>query len=25
SLNLATSVGIISYEALRQNFSNFVS
>ncbi|EIC2946146.1 tRNA (cytidine(34)-2'-O)-methyltransferase, partial [Campylobacter jejuni] len=24
-LNLATSVGIISYEALRQNFSNFVS
>ncbi|EJD3115603.1 tRNA (cytidine(34)-2'-O)-methyltransferase, partial [Campylobacter jejuni] len=21
----ATSVGIISYEALRQNFSNFVS
>lgn len=25
SLNLATSVGIISYEALRQNFSNFKS
>lgn len=24
SLNLATSVGIISYEALRQNFANFV-
>lgn len=23
SLNLATSVGIIAYEALRQNFSNF--
>ncbi len=25
SLNLATSVGIISYEALRQNFRNFTS
>ncbi|TKX30978.1 tRNA (cytidine(34)-2'-O)-methyltransferase [Campylobacter estrildidarum] len=25
SLNLATSVGIISYEALRQNFIHFVS
>ncbi|EGI1614588.1 tRNA (cytidine(34)-2'-O)-methyltransferase, partial [Campylobacter jejuni] len=25
SLNLATSVGIISYEALRQNFRNFAS
>ena len=24
SLNLATSVGIISYEALRQNFKNFI-
>lgn len=24
SLNLATSVGIISYEALRQNFSSFI-
>ncbi|EAH9122700.1 tRNA (cytidine(34)-2'-O)-methyltransferase, partial [Campylobacter jejuni] len=23
--NLATSVGIISYEALRQNFRNFAS
>ncbi|MGH2267460.1 tRNA (cytidine(34)-2'-O)-methyltransferase [Campylobacter taeniopygiae] len=25
SLNLATSVGIISYEALRQNFQHFIS
>lgn len=23
SLNLATSVGIVSYEALRQNFNSF--